>query len=74
MAQSVAICAPLSSGSGTNYKPLEASSAGVPVVFSSLPLKGPNSTPGVHLSRSDTAQDVASALLRLMNNTALRAF
>ncbi|MBD1914967.1 MULTISPECIES: glycosyltransferase [Cyanophyceae] len=72
-AQSVAMCAPLSSGSGSKYKLLEALSAGVPIVCSSLALEWLSLTPEVCLLSTNTDQDVASALLRLMNDTALGA-
>ncbi|MBW4460010.1 MAG: glycosyltransferase [Nodosilinea sp. WJT8-NPBG4] len=66
LAQSTAMCAPLSSGSGTKYKILEALSAGVPVVCSSLALEGLNLTPNEHLLSADEDQEVASAILKLI--------
>lgn len=66
LAQSVAMCAPLSSGSGTKYKILESLSAGVPVVCSSLALEGLNLQPDIHVLQADTSQDIAAKILRLI--------
>lgn len=68
LAQSTVMCAPLSSGSGTKYKILEALSAGVPVVCSSLALEGLNLAPNEHLLSADEDQEVASAILKLIAN------
>ena len=66
LAQSIAMCAPLTSGSGTKYKVLEALSAGTPVVCSSLALEGLNLKPDVHALVADSDEDLAKAILRLI--------
>lgn len=66
LAQSAVMCAPLSSGSGTKYKILEALSAGVPVVCSGLALEGLNLQPDIHLLQADTDKDITTSILRLI--------
>ncbi len=64
--QSVAMCAPLTSGSGTKYKVLEALSAGTPVVCTSLALEGLSLQPGVHALGADSDENLAAALVKLI--------
>jgi glycosyltransferase involved in cell wall biosynthesis len=63
----VAIC-PLFSGSGTRLKILEAFSAGVPMVSTSVGAEGLEFEEGVHLCIRDSAEDFAAAIVRLMEN------
>ena len=59
-------CVPLSAGSGTKYKVLEALSAGMPLVCTPLSIEGLELEEGKHLLLGNDDEEVASALMRLL--------
>jgi glycosyltransferase involved in cell wall biosynthesis len=63
---------PLRVGSGTRMKAFEAMALGRPVVSTSLGIEGLDITPGEHFLLANTAEDFASATLRLFDDGALR--
>lgn len=71
LSQSTVMCVPLMSGSGTKYKILEALSAGVPVVCSSLAIEGLNLEPNVQLIVGDSDEEIAKSVLNLIVNPQL---
>jgi glycosyltransferase involved in cell wall biosynthesis len=64
---------PLRVGSGTRIKAFEAMALGRPVVSTTLGVEGLDITPGAHFLAADTAADFAAAILRLFDDSALRA-
>jgi sugar transferase (PEP-CTERM/EpsH1 system associated) len=70
--RSAAMVAPLDIARGTQNKVLEAMSAGVPVVTSSIAARGVDAIPGQHLCVADTPSDVAAAALEMMGNVERR--
>jgi glycosyltransferase involved in cell wall biosynthesis len=56
-------------GSGTRLKALEAMAAGVPVISTTLGVEGLLVTPGQDVVLADSAQDFASAVVRLRAET-----
>jgi len=64
---------PLLSGSGTRFKILEAWAAGRAVVSTTLGAEGLDARDGEHLLLADDPDDFADAVLRLLNDPALRA-
>jgi glycosyltransferase involved in cell wall biosynthesis len=73
LAEARACIVPLLSGSGTRFKILEAWAAGRAVVSTTLGAEGLGAVDGVHLLLADDAGDFAAAVLRLLNDRALRA-
>ena len=71
--RSAAMVAPLSIARGTQNKILEAMALGVPVVTSTLAVKGVDAEPEQHLLVGNTPDEYAQAALRLMNNADERA-
>ncbi|MDC2993773.1 glycosyltransferase family 4 protein [bacterium] len=67
----VAIC-PLHSGSGTRLKILEAFSAGIPVVSTSIGAEGLVAEPEIHFSIADSAEDFTKAVIYLLVNPSHR--
>ena len=65
--------APLLSGSGTRFKILEAWAAGRAVVSTTLGAEGLGARDGEHLLLADDPNDFADAVLRLCNDSSLRA-
>jgi len=59
-------CVPLSAGSGTKYKVLEALSAGMPLVCTPLSIEGLELEDGKHLLVGNDDEELASALIRLL--------
>ena len=59
-------CVPLSAGSGTKYKVLEALSAGMPLVCTPLAIEGLELEDGKHLLLGNDDKELASALMRLL--------
>jgi polysaccharide biosynthesis protein PslH len=57
---------PVLAGSGTRFKILEAWSAGVPVVSTTIGAEGLGATPGEHLLIADTSGDFCDAVTRLL--------
>ncbi len=71
--RSAAMIAPLSIARGTQNKILEAMALGVPVITSSVAVKGVDAEPERHLLVGNTPDEYAQAALRLMNNADERA-
>jgi glycosyltransferase involved in cell wall biosynthesis len=63
---------PLRVGSGTRIKAFEAMAMGRPVVSTTIGVEGLDVTPGEHYLAADTAEDFAAAILRLLDDPALR--
>jgi glycosyltransferase involved in cell wall biosynthesis len=63
-----ATCIPLITGSGTKYKVLEAASAGVPVICTSLALEGLSLKPEEHILVGETNRQLADAIMRVIQN------
>jgi glycosyltransferase involved in cell wall biosynthesis len=59
---------PLRVGSGTRIKAFEALAMGCPMVSTTLGVEGLDITPGQHYLAADTAEDFATAILRLLDN------
>jgi glycosyltransferase involved in cell wall biosynthesis len=68
LAEATVCCIPLAAGSGTKYKVLEALSAGVPVVCTSLALEGLDLQDGGHVVVAETDEAIASAVLGLVED------
>jgi glycosyltransferase involved in cell wall biosynthesis len=66
LAQAAVACIPLTAGAGTKYKILEALSAGVPTVCTSVALKGLDLEDGEHLLVRDSNEDLATAIVTLI--------
>ena len=64
---------PLFFESGTRYKILEAAVCGVPVVSTSLGSEGLELSHDKHLLIADSAQDFSNSVIRLLNDSKLRA-
>ena len=65
--------APLSIARGTQNKILEAMGSAVPVVCSDIAAGGVDAIAGEHLLTGTSAQDYTAAVLRILNDPALRA-
>ena len=61
------LLAPIRNGRGTKYKVLEAMATGLPVVTTPLGIDGLDVVPGRHALVATTAQDLASATVKLIN-------
>ena len=72
LAEAQVCVVPLLSGSGTRFKILEAWAAGRAVVSTTLGAEGLGACDGEHLLLADDAEDFAAAVLRLLNDGALR--
>jgi polysaccharide biosynthesis protein PslH len=64
--------APLKIAGGTQNKILESMAMGVPVVCSNLAARGVDAVPNDHLLTGDTPEDIASAVLRILEDPAER--
>ncbi len=64
---------PLRIGSGTRIKAFEALAMGRPVVSTRIGVEGLDIADGEHFLAADTAEDFAGAILRLLDDAALRA-
>jgi glycosyltransferase involved in cell wall biosynthesis len=64
-------CVPLDAGSGTKYKVLEALSAGVPVVCTPLAAEGLEVVHGEHVLIGQGDQELADAIIRLLEDSSL---
>lgn len=69
-ATAAAVVVPLRVGSGTRLKILEAMAAGVPVVSTKLGAEGLDAMDGLELLIADTPDSIATALARLLRNSA----
>ena len=63
--------APMQSGSGMQFKVLEAMACGIPVVASSLGLGDIKALPGLEVQIGDTAEAFASHVIRLLRDPEL---
>ena len=63
---------PLRVGSGTRIKAFEAMAMGRPVVATRVGIEGLDIDPGIHFLAADTGPDFAQAILRLLDDAALR--
>lgn len=66
------IVAPLTFGSGIKIKVLESMACGVPVVATSIAAEGIGAENGVHILIADKPEDFCSAIVSLINDSALR--
>jgi len=73
LANASVACVPLISGSGTKYKVLEALSAGVPVVCTPLATEGLDLEDGRDILLGNSDEELAAALLRVIEDAALAA-
>jgi glycosyltransferase involved in cell wall biosynthesis len=73
LAEAKVCLAPLLSGSGTRFKILEAWAAGRAVVSTTLGAEGLDARDGEHLLLADDPDDFADAVVRLLNDSPLRA-
>jgi glycosyltransferase involved in cell wall biosynthesis/GT2 family glycosyltransferase len=64
-------CVPLSAGSGTKYKVLEALSVGMSLVCTPLSIEGLELEDGKHLLLGDDDKELAAALMRLLEQPEL---
>lgn len=71
LARADVLVAPLRMGGGTRFKVLEAMAAGVPVVSTSVGLAGIAAEDGRHVLVADTAQALAAAAARLLEDRSL---
>jgi glycosyltransferase involved in cell wall biosynthesis len=62
------MCAPLTAGSGTKYKVLEALSAGVPSVCTALAIEGLEIIPDQHVKVADDNAGIAQQIAELIQN------
>jgi glycosyltransferase involved in cell wall biosynthesis len=68
LAGATCACVPLLAGSGTKYKVLEALSSGLPVACSPLAAEGLDLNHGEHLLVGETDEELAAALVRLLED------
>jgi glycosyltransferase involved in cell wall biosynthesis len=61
-------CIPLSAGSGSKYKVLEAASAGVPLVCTERALQGIDLRPNEHILVGNNNENLADAIVTLLKN------
>lgn len=73
LAASDVFVAPLRAGSGVRLKLLEAFASGIPVVATSLAAEGLDVRDGVHLAIADDERTFADAVVRLLEDPALRS-
>ena len=71
--RAVALLAPITSGSGTRVKILEAFSRGVPVIATAFAVQGLSAAPGVHYLQAETGPEFCRAIDRLVGDSGLRA-
>lgn len=62
---------PLTAGSGTRLKILEAMAAGVPVVTTAVGVAGIDAIPGTHVLVGDSSEELAAQAIRVLNDDAL---
>jgi glycosyltransferase involved in cell wall biosynthesis len=73
MATARALIVPLRSGGGTRLKILEGLSFGVPTISTSIGAEGLDLVPDEHLMIGDDRRTFADAVLRVLDDGALRA-
>ncbi len=73
LAMASVACIPLATGSGTKYKVLEAMSAGVPVVCTSMAAEGLHLEKGKHVLLAESNTDLAQAIERLVGDPVLNS-
>lgn len=62
------LLSPIRIGGGTSFKILESMASGIPVITTSLGLEGMEATAGKHMIVADSAQDLASQTILLLND------
>jgi glycosyltransferase involved in cell wall biosynthesis len=67
------LIAPVFSGKGTRYKVLEAMASKTPIVATPTAVEGLDLKEGVHVLTSPTAEGLADAAIKLLNNPSLQA-
>jgi sugar transferase (PEP-CTERM/EpsH1 system associated) len=72
LTKSTVAVAPMKSGSGMQFKVLEAMACGTPVVATSYALGGIEATDGKHLLIASNAESFADNVIRLMESSTLR--
>lgn len=65
------LVAPIYGGGGTRYKNFEAFASGLPVVTTSIGIRGTNVKDGEEVIIRDDPQDIADAVIELINNPVL---
>lgn len=73
LSQATVAIAPMRSGSGMQFKVLEAMAAGTPVVATSYALGGLNAEVNKHLLVGDSPETFAAQVVKLLNNPELQA-
>ncbi|MCC7368063.1 MAG: glycosyltransferase [Chloroflexi bacterium] len=63
---------PVRGGGGTRFKALEAMAAGLPLASTSMGMEGIDAVEGTHYLSGDTPAGLASAMVRLLGDVALR--
>ncbi len=69
--QASVLVAPIYGGGGTRYKNFEAFASGLPVVTTSIGIRGTNAKNGVHVIVRDTPDEIAKAAVELIGNPKL---
>jgi len=62
------LVAPIYGGGGTRYKNFEAFASGLPVVTTSIGIRGTNARDGVEVIIRDNPEDIAEAAIKLLND------
>lgn len=62
------LVAPIYGGGGTRYKNLESFASGLPVVTTSIGIRGTDAKDGTEVIIADTPEDIAKAAVELINN------
>ena len=66
--QASVLVAPIYGGGGTRYKNLESFACGLPVVTTSIGIRGTEAKDGVHVIIRDQPEDIARSAIALINN------
>lgn len=69
--QATVLVAPIYGGGGTRYKNFEAFAAGLPVVTTSIGIRGTDAKDGIHVVIRDNPEDITKACMELINNKVL---
>lgn len=69
--QASVLVAPIFGGGGTRYKNLEAFASGLPVVTTSIGIRGTEAKDGMEVIVRDTPEDIADAAVEILNNSKL---
>lgn len=69
--QASVLVAPIFGGGGTRYKNLEAFASGLPVVTTSIGIRGTEAKDGLEVIVRDTPEDIANAAVQILKNLSL---